>query len=208
MYRRALLISTALFLALNAGGQVRLGLRGGVNTAYFNATEIRTDEYLITTLNDASLGFHGGVMMQISFFGMFLQPEMLLSTIGSDVLVSDLTAQNGAVDRIREQKYTKLDIPVMVGKRFGPTRLGIGPVGTIMLSTKSELNELGLEEQFNSATFGYQAGVGIDLFNFLALDLKYEGNLSKLGNGVVIGGQEREFDSRSRQFIVSAGIFF
>lgn len=196
----------ALMFAASAEAQFRIGLRGGINTAYFTATEIETDDYRFTTLNDASVGFHGGVMMQLNFFSMFIQPELLFSSLNSDVRVRELGQNTPGV--IREQSYNKLDIPVIVGRRFGPARVGIGPVGTIMLSTKSQLNEFGLEEQFNSATIGYQVGAGIDIFDRFALDLKYEGNLSKLGSGVEIAGQEREFDSRARQFIVSLGVFF
>lgn len=196
----------AFMFAASAESQFRMGLRGGINTAYFSATELRTDDYKFETLNDASIGFHGGVMMQLNFFGMFIQPELLFSSLTSDVRVRDL--DQGAFQAVKEQSYNKLDFPVLVGRRFGPARVGLGPVGTIMLSTKSELNEFGLEEQFNSATFGYQIGAGLDLFDRLALDLKYEGSLSKLGSGVKIAGQEREFDSRARQFIVSLGIFF
>lgn len=205
------IIITVLFLAILSAGadaQIRFGLRGGINTAYFDATELNDEEegYRFTTLNDATVGFHGGVMLQLNFFGAFIQPELLLSSLSSDVRVTDI-GQN-SVGVIREQSYTKLDFPVLVGKRFGPARVGIGPVGTIMLNTKSELNEFGLAEQFNSATFGYQIGVGLDILTRLALDIKYEGNLSKLGDGITVGGQQREFDSRSRQFIVSIGIFF
>ncbi|MFW5700617.1 MAG: outer membrane beta-barrel protein [Cyclobacteriaceae bacterium] len=207
MKRLILITMVALLMAPALNSQIRMGVRGGINTAYFKASDITTDDYRFTILNDATIGFHGGVMMQVSFFGLFLQPELLLTSLDSEVRVRDLD-QSNAVDRIREQSFTKLDFPVLLGKRFGPARVGIGPVGTIMLSTSSELGEFGLEEQFNSATFGYQLGVGLDVLKFLALDLKYEGNLSKLGSGVTIGGQEREFDSRSRQFIVSVGIFF
>ncbi len=207
MKRLILITMVALLMAPALNSQIRMGVRGGINTAYFKASDITTDDYRFTILNDATIGFHGGVMMQVSFFGLFLQPELLLTSLDSEVRVRDLD-QSNAVGRIREQSFTKLDFPVLLGKRFGPARVGIGPVGTIMLSTSSELGEFGLEEQFNSATFGYQLGVGLDVLKFLALDLKYEGNLSKLGSGVTIGERDMEFDSRSRQFIVSVGIFF
>lgn len=210
MRKFAGLILLLIFLAANADAQLRMGLRGGINTAYFDASELTTEEYRFTTLDGANTGFHGGVFMQISFFKLFLQPELLLSSIDSKVEVKGLD-QNSAVEKILEQSYTKLDFPVIFGRRFGPVRVGVGPVGTIMLATKSELDdfddELNIEEQFNSATFGYQAGVGLDI-KFIAIDLKYEGNLSKLGDGIRVAGQDREFDSRSRQFIVSLGIFF
>ena len=207
MKRITVLILVGILLAANASAQVRFGLRGGINTAYFSAKDVITDNYIIETVNDASIGFHGGLMMQISFFGLFLQPELLFSSIGSELKVRDLS-QPGVISHIREQNFTKLDFPVLLGKRFGPARVGIGPVGTIMLSTKSKLNEFGLEEKFNSATFGYQIGAGLDILKTIALDLKYEGNLSRLGNSITAAGREWEFDSRSRQIIVSVGIMF
>jgi opacity protein-like surface antigen len=207
MRRLIILVVLAVILAANASSQFHFGLRGGINTAYFKAKDVITDENVrIATLNDATVGFHGGVMAQVSFFGMFFQPELLLSSIGSEVRVND--PEQNIVDQIKDQSYTKLDFPLMVGKRFGPLRAGIGPVGTIMLNTDSELNELGYREKFRSATFGYQLGAGLDIFKRFALDLKYEGNLSRLGSGITIRGQEREFDTRSRQFIVSLGVFF
>ncbi|MGF1584453.1 MAG: porin family protein [Bacteroidales bacterium] len=206
MKRITLLMIFAILMAANVSSQLRYGLRGGVNTAYFNAKDVITDENVrISTLNDATLGFHVGAMAQVNFLGMFIQPELLFSSIGSEVRVVDL--EDDAVSRIRSQNYSKLDFPVLVGKRFGPARVGIGPVGTIMLSTNSELNELGYREKFNSATFGYQIGIGLDVLSRFALDVKYEGNLSRLGNGIMIGGQEQEFDLRSRQIILSVGIF-
>lgn len=207
MKRVIMFMSIAILIAANADSQFRFGLRGGINTAYFKAKDVITDENVrITTLNDATVGFHGGVMAQVSFFGLFIQPELLLSSIESEVKIND--PEQNLVDQIKSQSYTKLDFPVLVGKRFGPLRVGIGPVGTIMLNTDSELNDLGYREQFNSATFGYQLGAGLDILKRFALDIKYEGNLSKVGNGIRIAGQDREFDSRSRQFIVSLGIFF
>lgn len=196
----------AILMATNLSSQLRYGLRGGVNTAYFSAKDVITDENVrISTLNDATIGFHAGAMAQVNFLGVFIQPELLFSSIGSEVRVVDL--EDDAVSRIRSQNYSKLDFPVLVGKRFGPARVGIGPVGTIMLSTDSELNELGYKEKFNSATFGYQIGIGLDVLSRFALDVKYEGNLSRLGSGMMVGGQEREFDLRSRQLIFSVGIF-
>jgi hypothetical protein len=208
MKKLAVLTILSLLISLNAGSQIRLGLRGGISTAYFNARDIVVpNEYRIETIDNANIGFHGGFMAQVSFFGVFLQPELLLSTVGNEVRVSDLR-ENGAVEQIREQRFTKLDFPILAGMRFGPARLGIGPVGTIMLYTDSELEDHPqIQERYRNATFGYQVGAGLD-FSVFALDLKYEGNLTRLGSSMVVAGQERDFDARSRQVILSVGIFF
>jgi hypothetical protein len=208
MRRFAVLLILASLIIPDAASQIRLGLRGGVSTAYFNARDIVVpDQYRVETIENANIGFHGGFIMQVSFFGVFIQPELLLSTVGNEVRVTDLREQ-GTFSQIREQRFTKLDFPVLAGMRFGPARLGIGPVGTIRLQTDSELRDHpDIHERYNAATFGYQVGAGLDIA-FLAVDLKYEGNLTRLGSGIVIAGQERPFDTRSRQVLLSLGFFF
>ena len=64
------------------------------------------------------------------------------------------------------------------------------------------------KEEFNGATWGYQIGVGLDILKKVTIDLKYEGNLSKLADGVKIGDQTMNFDSRNSQFVATLGFFF
>jgi hypothetical protein len=62
---------------------------------------------------------------------------------------------------------------------------------------------------YRGTTFGYQAGVGVDIFNTLTLDARYGGSLSKeFGDAVSIGSQTFNLDSRQPQFIISVGIMF
>jgi hypothetical protein len=103
----------------------------------------------------------------------------------------------------------------MVGWKFGPAKIYLGPVATFNLSEQdglkdqiSEWTSESVDNSINKAVFGYQAGVGLDIFKFATFDVKYEGNLSKFGEGVVIAGQERKFDQRNPQWIFSLGIFF
>ena len=42
----------------------------------------------------------------------------------------------------------------------------------------------------------------------IGLDLRYEGNLTKLGDYIVVDGQQLDFDSRARQLIFSLGYSF
>jgi hypothetical protein len=42
----------------------------------------------------------------------------------------------------------------------------------------------------------------------LAVDLRYEGSLSKLGDGMTIGGQKCNFDSRISQWVFGVGYWF
>jgi len=124
------------------------------------------------------------------------------------VLVTDLiNAPN--VDMVKNQTFKKIDLPVMAGVKFGPVRVGLGPVGSYMIQSESFLDDLqdDMEGEFNKVAFGYQAGIGVDVWK-LAVDLRYEGNLSKLGDGVTIGNYTAGFDTRNPQFLLSVGLFF
>jgi hypothetical protein len=204
-----ILIGISLFVAANA--QIKFGVKGGVNSSTIKMDNIITvtqgiEEYSLEGLKTASVGFHAGLMTRVTFFGVFIQPELYFSSTGGEVEVTDLITQDIS---IKKMEFKKLDIPVLAGFKFGPARINAGPVASIIIDSKADLIETaGYEEKLKGASFGYQAGVGLDILNTISLDVRYEGNLSKLGDGVNIGGEDFEFDSRNPQFIFSLGIFF
>jgi len=82
--------------------------------------------------------------------------------------------------------------------------VGIGPVASILLdNTREHIENLSIN--YNTATIGYQAIAGLKFGN-LMLDFRFEDNLSKFGDSVVIGNEQFEFDSRQRSYIISLGI--
>ena len=164
------------------------------------------EEYSLEGIKSGTVGFHAGLMTRVTFFGVFIQPELYFSSTGGEVEVTNIIQD---VTSIKTMEFKKLDIPVLVGFKFGPARVNAGPVASIIIYSKADLiDEAGYEEKFKGASFGYQAGVGLDLLKTISLDIRYEGNLSKLGDGVNIEGNDFEFDSRNPQFIFSLGIFF
>jgi hypothetical protein len=101
----------------------------------------------------------------------------------------------------------------MLGYRFGETlRLYGGPTWSIMINEETKSESLftdRLKHSYNRATIGYQAGLGVDISRLL-IDLKYENNLSALGNTVTdpVTGTTFETDSRNAQLILSLGLRF
>lgn len=197
---------------------LRFGVKGGVsstNVKFSEVSSIKTTdglkEYAIKQGN-SKMGIHAGLFGRVQLMGLFIQPELLFTHSRGEVVLTDVTA-NKVYNQA--QKFNKVDIPVLVGWKFGPARLGLGPVASFMLSEndglKDKLSELSNEiadNKFSKATFGYQVGVGLDILKKVTLDIRYEGNLSKLGNGISLGGKEYRFDQRNPQFIFSAGLFF
>lgn len=191
------------------------GIKGGLtsSTVKFDNTKFTSaaaKEY-IAKQGDSKLGFQFGVFARVKVLSVFIQPEVLFSHSQNEVLLEDVTTNEVYTET---QKFNKVDIPVIIGRKFGPVRLGLGPVASFMLNEsdglKNKLSDLTTEtteNNFKNATFGYQVGVGLDILKKITLDIKYEGNLSKLGTGIKLGDTKYSFDQRSPQWIFSIGVF-
>ena len=197
-----------LLLGMLASGlfaQLGLGVKAGLNVSNFKSSEVLTDNHSINTSPTGKLGYHAGAYLRVSLFGVFIQPELVFTSISSDYTVTDLAT---TTEQIAKQTIGRVDVPVLLGVRLGTLRLGVGPVGSIIVSDKSELSDLtGYQEKMKSATFGYQLAGGADIWKF-SLDIRYEGSITKLGDHIMVGGEEINFDTRANQIIFSLGFNF
>jgi hypothetical protein len=187
---------------------IKFGVRAALTSSSLKASDVTSSNGIkVEALKNAKYGFQGGVTARITLAGIFIQPEMLLSSTGGEVRLTD------ALNNVQtiKQTFTKLDVPVIVGTKLGPIRVGVGPVASVVLNKPAEsldFSSQSIQTKFHKATFGYQLNVGLDLGKKIALDIKYEGNLSKLGNGMTISGNSYKFDSRNNQFIFGLAYFF
>lgn len=218
MMKRIVFFIILLFsLASTLNAQLlRFGIKGGVSSTsvkFNNSTwqSVQTSEGpmdLIVEQGNAKLGLHIGLFSRIQILGFWLQPELLFTQSRGEFIYNQVGT---SISSVKDQKFNKIDVPIMAGWKFGPARIGLGPIASIMINESESYNGFSLtnvSNDFKKATFGYQVGVGLDIFKFATLDLKYEGNLSKFGSGVTIGGVEHKFDQRNPQWIASLGIFF
>ena len=163
------LLSAALMIAvtISAKAQFDLGIKGGVNYS-----TIVSDNFH----NSSVAGYQAGLFARIGG-GLYLQPEVYLSSSGGSFTSND-NVYSGNV------KFTNLNVPVLVGLRFGPKNLNLrvmaGPEYISQLSQNQNLstnfnlayNNFGYAYKNNQ--LAYQAGVGIDL-GALTADLRYQG---------------------------------
>ncbi len=169
---------------------------------------MNTGDYKITCPNYSVIGYHVGLISQINLFNFFIQPELLYSSIHNDLEVYSLNSANPDEPTEVNQKMNRIDIPVMLGYKLNILKFEIGPVASFVLSNESDLETItNYDMQWNKATIGYQAGIGLDVGK-IALDVKYEGNLSTFGTGIDVGNTTTSFDTRLNQIIVSLGFFF
>lgn len=188
-----------VFFMVAASGfsQIRLGIRGGVYSTRIK--DLNEGNYEIIFNGIPKMGFHAGIVAQAEFGNMFLQPELLYCDIRNDIEMGK---------ELTELEMKKIDLPVMLGYKWGAFKVMAGPVASVIIDDTGELEAFTNIDLFlNRATIGYQAGFGFDISR-LSLDFKYEGNLSKWFDGVKISGNVMEFDARASQLLFSIGLFF
>jgi hypothetical protein len=167
--------------------------------------------FTVDALTNAKYGFNGGAFVRLTFFGVYIQPELLFSTRSNEYTVKDVSNPNVNVPSyISKQNFNKLDLPVMLGFKLGPLRINAGPVGSLLInSPKAIINNPDFKNNYNKMTIGYQAGLGFDLLNFLTFDLRYEGNLKKYQNQIQnLTGTKYNLDDRPNAFLFSVGVMF
>ena len=200
MKKLFLILLTVLF-STGAFAQLSFGIKAGASTNNFNMDKITNGSNVVDAAEDASWGFHGGAFVRISFLGFMVQPEVLFSMAENNLLIND-----GTIEEVKSQKFNKLDIPIMLGVNLGPVRVMAGPAASVMLSSDTDFDDA--EELYKKATFGYQAGLGVDLFKKLTLDVRYEGGLSNYGKEVTVGSETFTLDGRTSAVVMSVGIIF
>lgn len=193
--KKVMLTVLASLVITASYGQFTLGPKVGLSASKLDLDPLTVNGQTISS-GDATAGFHAGAFARITFGGLYVQPEALFTQSGGEIQLD-----NGVLKDIREVEFNKLDVPVMVGTKFaGIFRLQAGPTVSILLDAEAEGFDEEIKSGYEDATIGYQAGVGVDLWN-LILDVKYEGNLSTFGDRVF----GFETDQRNNQWIVSVG---
>lgn len=201
----------SLLFTVSADAQLfQIGVKGGVNFSQLAMDDITGiqeggDVYDLIT-GDMVAGYQVGLQSRINIAAFFVQPEVYFNAVkGSVEKVVD-----GGANAMLDVEFNRFDIPLLVGVKLGPARINAGPVGSAVVSSANELTEIDpeLESLSNSFTWGYQAGIGVDLFKKLSIDARYEGSLTKFGDSFDIDGQDFTLDARPRQIIVAVGYWF
>jgi len=204
--KKFMLTVFAAIIAVAAFSQVKFGLKAGAATTTVPTYDVSPGTSNIEALKNASYGFHAGAFLRITLMGMYVMPEVVFASTSYDYTVT--TAENP--EEVLTQKFDKLEIPLLLGAILGPVRINAGPSATILIGSPKELiSDSDFTDLYRSATFGYQAGIGVDIAKKLTLDLRYGGSLSKkFGESVTIGTQTFNLDQRESSVILSIGFMF
>jgi hypothetical protein len=203
--RKLFVTTMVLLLALPAFSQVKFGIKAGASTTTVPTYEATGTGSNIEALEDAAWGLHAGIFLRFGLGPVYLQPEVVFNSNTYEYRVQTATASE-----ILDQRFNRLEIPLLLGIKLGPLRINAGPSATVPIGSPDALiDDPNFEDMFRGTTFGYQAGVGVDIFNTITLDARYGGSLSEeFGSTATIGNSTFRLDSRQPQFILSLGIMF
>ena len=175
--KRITLTSFLLLIAVTTFAQLpsfNLGLKTGINLASLKGNVGEESN---------RLGYQAGVWARVGGAGFYVQPEVYLGSKGGEFgsIQQDGTTYEGDA----KINFTTLDIPVLLGNKFGFDKLNFrimaGPVISFVLNKDAKENyEVATDfNNYKNQTIGLQTGAGLDLGN-LSFVLRYEKGLSNI----------------------------
>ncbi|MDQ3534872.1 MAG: PorT family protein [Bacteroidota bacterium] len=199
MKKLILVVMAVFFYELSYGQFFNVGPKFGVSQSTVRAEQTLNNIQYET--GDAVFGYHiGGFLRFHPGEVLFIQPEVLFTSAGGSIRATEANIQ-----RVTDINYNRLDIPILIGARFGGDvkfRIFAAPMASFLLSVNAadELGDGDVRDAYRTMNWGYQAGIGFDFWN-LILDLKYEGHLNAFGDRI----RNADVRQTNSQIILSAG---
>jgi hypothetical protein len=205
--KKIIIVLFAALISIPAFPQLlKFGLKAGGQTTTVPTYDISTGTTNITSIKDWQWGFHAGAFLRLKIAFLTLQPEVVFVSNTFDYSVS-----SGGPSAVPDQQtFNRLAIPLLLGVKLGPIRVNAGPAASVQIGTpKALVDNPNFENMYKTALWGYQAGLGVDLFKHLTLDARFAGGLGDmLGDKVTIGSQTFNLDYSQTTFMLSLGWMF
>lgn len=180
--KRCLLVTFAAILFIStasvANAQTSFGIKAGYNYTSLKNVEVAKD------LLDQKSGYHFGILLNAKLpFGLAIQPELLYSKKGGKI---EMPLNIPSVDL----SLGYLELPVNLQWGFdiaGILRphvqagLYLGYAITNDISWGSNSDEISWDD-LNRVQYGVNLGLGVDLFDFIQVSLKYMWDLGAVTN--------------------------
>ncbi len=196
------LAALCLMVALPAQAQIKFGIKAGANISSLSGDK----NAMIDEIKNAA-NYHAGLLVQYNIGNFAIQPEVLLSTQGAE-LVNDGTSEalnfysavtGESVPNTFTLKTTYLEVPVNLQYGInvgGMARVYVqaGPYASLLLADEMEGTESfyekykeyagelsqdgGIAQFVNKFDYGVGVGAGIEVL-FMQLSVKYDFSLAE-----------------------------
>ena len=209
MKKSILIILVAIITLPGYSQLIRFGIKGGAESAWTPKYDIGSgsSNLSIDAVKSANWGWNAGIFIRIKLLGIYVQPEAVFGSTSFNYNVDSL---NYTGTKLLSQKFNKVTVPILIGFKLGPLRVNVGPSATMQLGNpKALLSASTYNDMYKGAVWGYQAGVGLDLFKKLTLDARYSGGFgNQFGKSITIGNQTLKLKNSSPSVLLSLGYMF
>ncbi len=167
------------------------GLKAGVNNSKVtvNLKEFTTESIVKS---------HVGAFARLGWNRIYLQPEAYFSSKGGEL------RNPSVLDMMTKFDFNNVDVPILFGVKLvegenANIRLMTGPVFSFLTSNKIYGDDLLSSDYYKNSYYGYQFGIGIDLWSFF-LDTRMEYGANRLYHQPDLG-----LDGKNKTFMVTLG---
>lgn len=168
-----------------------LGIEGGIHSSKITAN---LSEYNSESISKA----HVGGFVRLGYGRVFIQPEAYFSSKGGEL-------SSSVPDVVSQFDFNSIDVPVMLGVKVikggaANIRIMAGPVFSFITSSDIAGEQVFSPQYFQDNYFGYQYGVGVDLWNFF-IDARIERGTNNLYKSQIAP----YLSSKNRTLLVTVG---
>lgn len=197
----------------SVNGQLEAGFKLGASTINLANPDLGEiilgedglDDYKLS-VSKINFGYHLGLYSRLKVWKLFLQPEVILNSHSVEYTLEDFN--DPSISNIYKEQYTRLDVPVLLGLKFGWFNIHGGISGHLPIANVSELkNVTGYSISAESFTYSYLGGLGFDLGNF-RLDFRYELSTTFFGDHITYKGNKYQFEDKNNRIIAGIGYKF
>ena len=169
-----------------------LGIKGGINSSKITTN---LNDFSTESINKAQIG----AFARIGIGRVYLQPEAYFSAKGGE-LSSDILESATKFD------FNSVDVPVLLGIKVlkggvGNLHIMAGPVFSFITSEDVSGDNRFTTDYFKDNYFGYQYGVGVDIWKFF-IDARMEHGT----NNLYEYPSEPSLHSKNRTFMLTVGL--
>jgi hypothetical protein len=186
-------IFCALALVAGAAGaaqaqDVSLGLKAGASLSNLRGADATNSEYL--------LGFHAGVFANIGLTRtVAFQPELLYSQKGQTLPL--VGGSDNAIDR-----FHYVDVPLAFHINANGLFFEAGPQVGFLVGASRKIGNASYDtkKSYETADYGYLAGLGYQRKTGLGIGLRYNGSFTSVRQEFALGGATIQDRARNSAF--------
>ena len=170
-----------------------LGIKAGIHNSKVTFSVNEIDQESVAKA-------HIGAYSRIGWSRVYLQPEVYFSSKGGE-----LFDEGDFLDKATTFDFNNIDVPLLFGIKVlkgdkANLRIMGGPVFSFVTSGEVDGDERIDSDYFRDHYFGYQYGLGVDLWRFF-VDFRVEEGTNNLYQHPTL-----DLDGKNRTFMVTAGL--